>query len=102
MNATLVEPIELAQAVSTRSSEATAVIKRDLTLLEHVSVRLEVVLGEAATTVKELFALAAGDTLTLDAELEAPVLLRVDGKTIGRGHLVAVGDHFGVRITEVA
>jgi flagellar motor switch protein FliN/FliY len=67
-----------------------------------VSVKLEVVLGQATLSVKDLFALAHGDTLPLDTELDAPVWLQLDGKTIGRGHLVAVGDRFGLRITEVA
>lgn len=100
--ATLVETIELSELPAAERGEGKSIIRRDLALLDHVSVRLEVVLGQATLTVKELFELAEGDTLTLDSELDAPVMLQLDGKTVGRGQLVAVGDRFGLRITEVA
>lgn len=100
--ATLVETLELPELSATGQEEGAPMVRRDLALLDHVSVKLEVVLGQASLTVKELFALGHGDTLDLDTELDAPVLLQLDGKTIGRGHLVAVGDRFGLRITDVA
>ncbi|MDW2981763.1 FliM/FliN family flagellar motor switch protein [Rhodanobacter sp. KK11] len=100
--ATLVETIELPELPVARRGKAEPVIQRDLALLNHVSVKLEIVLGQTTLTVKELFALAQGDTLTLDTELDAPVQLQLDGKVIGRGHLVAVGDRFGLRITDLA
>lgn len=100
--ATLVETIELPELSAAERGEGKPVVRRDLALLDHVSVKLEVALGQAPITVKELFALAQGDTLTLDTDLDAMVELKLDGKTIGRGHLVAVGDRFGFRITEVA
>ncbi|WP_017462626.1 FliM/FliN family flagellar motor switch protein [Dyella ginsengisoli] len=102
MNATLVEAIDLMEAPTARSEKAGHVVSRDVAILDHVSVELEVVLGEATTTVKKLFDLKEGDTLALDASLEEPVLLRVGGKIVGRGHLVAVGDNFGLRISEIA
>lgn len=101
MSATLVEPIELAEFSAPARGNGNPVMPRDLAVLDHVSVKLQVVLGETVTTIKELFALTQGDTLPLDTELDAPVWLQVDGKTIGKGHLVAVGDRFGLRITEV-
>jgi flagellar motor switch protein FliN/FliY len=100
--ATLVETIELSELPAGHRGEGEPMVRRDLALLDHVSVKLEVVLGQATLSVKDLFALAHGDTLPLDTELDAPVWLQLDGKTIGRGHLVAVGDRFGLRITEVA
>lgn len=80
---------------------AEALLKRDLALLGHVSVPLQVMLGSTELTVDKLFALKAGETLALDVSLEDAVALRLDGKTIASGHLVAVGDHFGLRITEI-
>ncbi|MGN2250137.1 FliM/FliN family flagellar motor switch protein [Frateuria sp. GZRe14] len=100
--ATLVENIELPELSAKAQGEGAPMARRDLALLDHVSVKLEVVLGQATLTVKELFSLEQGDTLDLETELDAPVLLQLNGKSIGRGHLVAVGDHFGLRITEVA
>lgn len=102
MNATLVEPIEYAEVTSISSEGIVPLIKRDLAVLGHVSVHLEVVLGHATTTVEQLFGLKAGETLALDTELDAPVTLQLNGKTIARGHLVAVDDHFGLKIVDIA
>jgi flagellar motor switch protein FliN/FliY len=102
VNATLVEAIDLREAPTERREQAEHVVARDVAILEHVSVELEVVLGSTQTTVKELFDLKEGDTLPLDTSLDEPVLLRVGGKIVGRGQLVAVGDNFGLRISEIA
>lgn len=99
--ATLVESIEFSE-LPIAEQDGDPIVRRDLALLDHVSVKLEVVLGQATLTVKHLFALAQGDTLALDTELDAPVQLQLDGKIVGRGHLVAVGDRFGIRVTEIA
>lgn len=102
MNATLKEPVELEDTAALSETDGEAVVKRDLSVLGHVPVHLEVVVGQAMTTVEELFALKVGGTLALDAELNAPVTLRLNGKTIARGHLIAVDDHFGFQVTEIA
>jgi flagellar motor switch protein FliN/FliY len=51
--------------------------------------------------VGELFALKRDSVLTLDAALDAPVELRLGGKLVALGQLVAVEDRFGLRITEI-
>ena len=70
-------------------------------LVEHVKVRVTVSLGETEIPISQLFALGGGDVLTLDREADAPVDMRVNDRLIARGVLVAVGDQFGVRITEI-
>ena len=72
-----------------------------LDLIEHVKVRVTVSLGETEIPISRLFALAGGDVLPLDREADAPVDVRVNDRLIARGVLVAVGDQFGVRITEI-
>jgi len=72
-----------------------------LDLIEHVKVRVTVSLGETEIPISRLFALGGGDVLTLDREADAPVDIRVNDRVIARGVLVAVGDQFGVRITEI-
>ena len=56
----------------------------------------------AELTIDKLFSLAANDVVALDRDLEAPVDVRLNDKIIARGTLVAVGDNFGVRITEIS
>lgn len=72
-----------------------------LDLVEHVTVKLSVALGGAEMPIGKLFALRMGDVVALDRDVDAPVDVRLHGKTVARGHLVAIGDKFGVRIAEL-
>lgn len=71
-------------------------------LVEHLKVQLTVTLGSAEMDVARLFALSSGELVVLDRDVEAPVDVRLGEKLIARGELVAAGDRFAVRITEVA
>lgn len=72
-----------------------------LDLVEHVEVKLLVTLGEAEINVGKLFSLATNDVIALDRDADAPVDIRLNGRVVARGLMVAVGDKFGVRITEI-
>jgi flagellar motor switch protein FliN/FliY len=79
-----------------------AAVGERLDLVGHVKVKMNVTLGQAEIALDRLFALANGDVLALDRDVDAPVDVRLHGKLIARGHIVAVGDKFGVRISEIA
>jgi flagellar motor switch protein FliN/FliY len=70
-------------------------------LLRNVPVQLEAFVGGARMTVAELAALDAESVVTLDSPLNRSVELRLNGEAVARGELVAVGDQFGVRISEI-
>ncbi len=74
----------------------------DPAILAGLPVTVEALLGMAKVKVSDLSALKPGDSFTLDRRLGAPVELKVNGITLAYGDLVAVGDNFGVRITEIA
>lgn len=71
-------------------------------LIESVEVEIEALLGSARMTVAELTALKPGAVVELDAQLNAPVELRLNGVAVAHGELVAVGEKFGVRLTGIA
>lgn len=100
MNAVNVAPLELSEAAATPPS-TTSTPKRDLSLVGHVPVRLDALIGSCEMPVAQLMALSAGDVVSLLAGLDEPITLRLNDKPIARGELVAVGEQFGVRITEV-
>jgi flagellar motor switch protein FliN/FliY len=100
MNDVVVEPIDLEEAAH-EASDGDPLVKRNLALLGHVSVRLDVLVGSAQINVEKLFSLGRGEVIALDAGLDAPVTLQLDGKAIARGHLMAVGDCFGLKISEI-
>ena len=101
MTQTVVNRLEM-PALSSTSTPKGAPLGERLDLVEQVKVQLSVALGEAVVTMGRLFALAAGEVVTLDRHADAPVDVRLHGKLIARGTLVAVGDKFGVRITEIS
>jgi flagellar motor switch protein FliN/FliY len=101
MTQTVVNRLDMPALSSASSTKGPALGER-LDLVEQVKVQLSVTLGEAEVTMGKLFALAAGDVVTLDRQADAPVDVRLNGKLIARGTLVAVGDKFGIRITEIS
>lgn len=71
-------------------------------LIDAVEVELEGFIGTARMTVAALSALEKGGVITLDATLNTAVELCLNGVAVARGELVAVDDHFAVRLTEIA
>ena len=77
------------------------VLEANFDLVRNVKVRLTVSVGRCQLTVQELFALKENSVLTLDSGTREPVDVLLDGKVVARGALVAVGDSFGVQISEI-
>lgn len=96
----VVTNIEFAEL--TGSNDRTPVLGERLDLIGHVKVKLTVALGTAELPISKLFSLSPSDVVTLDRNVEAPVDIRLNDKVIARGTLVAVGDSFGVRVTEIS
>ena len=78
-----------------------SLVQGNLSLVEDVKVKLDARQGSAELSVAELFALKRDAVLTLDAALDAPIELRMNGKLVALGQLVAVDDRFGLRVTEI-
>ncbi|PTT79795.1 flagellar motor switch protein FliN [Pelomonas sp. HMWF004] len=96
-----VSSIELPVVAEEPSGKSAAPAGR-LAALAGVKADLTVVAGHATAKVGELLALKEGAVLSLDTALNAPFDVMLGDQVIARGELVAVGDQFGVRITEVA
>jgi flagellar motor switch protein FliN/FliY len=78
------------------------VLDAHLELIRSVKVRLSASFGGATLTVGELTALKDGSVIKLDRAAGEPVDIVFEGQVIARGHLVAVDDNFGVRVSEIA
>lgn len=91
------EDVESASA----NVEATPLVPRDVGLIRHIAVKMSACVGHASITVDQLFNLKNGDVLPLDSGLDHPVVFYLDGKPVAKGTLVAVGDNFGVHITDI-
>lgn len=67
----------------------------------QIPMTISVELGQVETTAEKLLAIEAGNLIELQRSLEQGVDLVVNGRRIGRGELMRVGDQIGVRVTEI-
>lgn len=75
---------------------------KDMGLIGHVQVSLAAHVGTVTMSIEQLFGLKTGDVVSMNELLEAPLTLMLNGRAVARGELLAVDDHFGVRILELA
>lgn len=68
---------------------------------EELPVHLTIEVGRMRMTVGELLALAPGNLIDLHVAPEQGVDLVVNGKKVGRGELIRMGDVLGVRILSI-
>lgn len=66
----------------------------------EIPVQLVFQLGETRTTVAELSRIRPGYTFDAEADLTKPVTIKANGRIIGMGELVEVGDRIGVRVLQ--
>ena len=83
------------------SGNGHSILSGNLDVIKNVKVKLSVRVGDAVVSVSELMNMNEEHVLKLDATLDAPVDVLLEGNIVARGQLVAVGDNFGVRITEL-
>lgn len=70
--------------------------------LHDVELNVEVILGRARMTLRDLLAAKPRTTIELDRPVRSPVDVMVNGTLFARGEMVVVGDsEIGVQITEV-
>jgi flagellar motor switch protein FliN/FliY len=65
----------------------------------RLSVSVEV--GRVQMPIREVMELAPGTVVELQRSATEPVEIHANGRCIGRGEIVVVGEQFGVRITEL-
>lgn len=97
-----VQPIALSTLEGTSSADASVQpLLPSFQPLHQVRTMLQVCVGSATMTVGELLSAKAQQVLVLDRGVEQAVDLVLEGQVVARGQLVAVGDRFGVKLTEL-
>lgn len=86
---------------SESAAKSAQLVKIDGDLLKSVEVQIEARLGELQMTIEQLTALKPGASIAFDRRLNEPIDLYLNGTIVARGEIVAVDDHFGVRIVEI-
>jgi len=69
--------------------------------VDDARVRVQVVLGEASLSVKELSCLTKGSIIELESIAGEPVEFLAAGETVARGEVVVIDENFGIRITQL-
>ena len=95
-----VQQVELAE-IETPDRPGKKILGNAMDVIRDVRVRVLVSAGYCDLTVRDLLDLRENSVLTLDKSTHDPVDVVLDGKVVASGMLVAVGDNFGVRITEI-
>ena len=72
-----------------------------LALLEDMEVRVVLEMGRHRFTLDEALGLGEHSLLELDRKADQPIDVLVNGRLFARGQVVTVGEHFGVRLTEI-
>jgi flagellar motor switch protein FliN/FliY len=66
-----------------------------------IAVRLSVEVGAVRLPLRDVLGLQPGSVHTLDRKVDQPVDVLINDRLIARGEIVAVGDRFGVKLTEI-
>lgn len=70
-------------------------------MLKDVEVEITVEIGRRRMRIAEVLKLAQGQTLELSKAAGEPLDIYVNGKLLGHGEAVVLGDRYGIRITEL-
>ena len=70
-------------------------------LIQDIDVRLTVELGRVDMALRDVLALGEESVVMLDRLTDEPLDVKVNGKLIARGEVVAEGNRFGLRILEL-
>jgi flagellar motor switch protein FliN/FliY len=72
-----------------------------LAFVMDVPVEVTVEIGRRRMRIAEILRLGPGSVLELTKAADEPLDIYVNDKPIARGEAVVVGDHYGIRVTEV-
>jgi flagellar motor switch protein FliN/FliY len=84
-----------------QSFTTTEASKDNLNLLMDIELNARVRIGSKQMLLKDVVKLSEGTIIDLDKNVDEPMEILVNGKTIAKGIVVVVGGNFGIKITHV-
>ncbi len=73
----------------------------EIDLIRNVPLEISVELGRATKKISEILSFGSGTVIELNKLVGEPLDVLVNGSLIGKGEVVVVDEHYGVRITEI-
>jgi flagellar motor switch protein FliN len=74
---------------------------RDISLLEGVNVKVQVLLGRARLSVEEILKLGDGSVVELDRLAGEPLDILVNDRLVAQGEVLVLNDNFCIRVTDI-
>jgi flagellar motor switch protein FliN/FliY len=87
--------------VDPKNAVADAARVASLDLLKDVEVEITLEIGRRRVRIADVLRLTSGQTLELAKAAGEPLDIFVNGRLLGRGEAIVMGDRYGVRITEI-
>lgn len=81
--------------------ESTREASQPVDFLWDVPMTIEVILGGTSLSVREVLDIGPGTVIELERGYGEPVDILLNGRVVARGEVVVIGEHFGVKITEI-
>lgn len=80
-------------------SEANRTIKKNLDILQDISMHISVELGRTKSSIKEVMELGIDSIVELNKIAGEQVEIFVNEKLVAKGEVIVIEDKFGVRVT---
>ncbi len=93
------EPLESVRTIEAAPRNE-VVLPDELRRVQDIGLRLTAEIGEGRFSVGYFLSLGIGTRIPLNSRWTDPLVLRLNGKSVGRGKVVLVGNKFGVEVTE--
>ena len=78
-----------------------APVSGTLDLILDVALDVTADIGGASLTIAQVLALGPGSFVEFTHPIDAPIDLKVNGRVVARGEIIAVDGRFGLRLTEL-
>ena len=69
--------------------------------LFDVPMTVEAILGSTEISIKDVLEIGPGSVIELDRTYGEPVDIYLNGRLVGKGEVVIIGEQFGVKVTEI-
>jgi flagellar motor switch protein FliN len=73
----------------------------DLALVKHIILEVQGIAGHAKLPLSRIMELGRGSVVELNTEVGADIQVTINGKQIASAEIVAVGNQYGLRLTEI-
>jgi flagellar motor switch protein FliN/FliY len=75
--------------------------RADIACLNDVEVELALEIGRQRMRIADVLRLGPGATIEFDKQAGEPLDLRINGRLIGRGEAIVIGDRYAIRLIEL-